>query len=61
VTGVLAVIAAFAALGVFAVAVVILWAGASLLVYAAINGVVTVMHRIRSRRDERSSPPEGAS
>ena len=43
---VLATIAAFAVFAVFVVFAVLLW-GVSLLVYAAINGVLTVMHRIR--------------
>ena len=42
----IAVLATIATFTVFAV-FVLLWGGVSLLVYAAINGVLTVMHRIR--------------
>lgn len=43
----LAAIAAFVVFAVLVVFAVFLWEGASLLVYAAIGGVITVRHRIR--------------
>ena len=45
----LATIVVFAVFAVLVVFAVFLWEGASLLVYAAVNGVLTVRHRIRER------------
>ena len=45
----IAALATIAAFVVFVVFAVFLWEGASLLVYAAVNGVLTVRHRIRER------------